>query len=495
MANPIFRSQYTAAQIESLIGHGVPIVQNGTWWTWNVNTSAYVDTGASAEGAEAWHGIADEFDATASYAAGDLVIYNGELYVCTTAHTGAWDAADFAATTVAAQLKIFEDDKSIALGAYPHATVSGAVAYFMDGADGIPVRSLTAQIAPVQAAGTPTPESPLPISGWTKATIPATGSNILDPSTSEVGYIRADGSINIVTPVNYGVHSALIPVHAGDNLLLTGFYNYPTTDYFRIHGYDSNGNWVEQLSFGTANDQQPNVRVTATVPDDIYYAKISYTTLAKRMMLVFGSEDLPYAPFVGKTVSVNWQTEAGTVYGGTITYLGNKLWQLLPTKAGVDLGTLSWTAQSMSGNRTAFYVPQSSLPAAPLYPQFSSDVPDALSSIATPTYQTASSWGVNSFLFTASAGVLPANALAYIFDANQFADADDFRAAVTGQTLVYALATPAAPISLTADDVLSLLGDTNVWADCGDVSVDYRADTTLYIDGKVNAIMAAIAEL
>lgn len=44
--------------------------------------------------------IADEFDSTATYAVDDYVIYEGVLYKCTTAHSGAWDATDFTATLV-----------------------------------------------------------------------------------------------------------------------------------------------------------------------------------------------------------------------------------------------------------------------------------------------------------------------------------------------------------------------------------------------------------
>lgn len=44
--------------------------------------------------------IADDFDPTESYAVGEYVVYEGTLYKCTTAHTGAWDASDFDATQV-----------------------------------------------------------------------------------------------------------------------------------------------------------------------------------------------------------------------------------------------------------------------------------------------------------------------------------------------------------------------------------------------------------
>ena len=48
--------------------------------------------------------IAPAFDATASYAVGDLVYYGGTIYRCTNAHEGDWDADDFSATTISGEL-------------------------------------------------------------------------------------------------------------------------------------------------------------------------------------------------------------------------------------------------------------------------------------------------------------------------------------------------------------------------------------------------------
>lgn len=358
MANPIFRSQYTAAQIESLIGHGVPIVQNGTWWTWDVATSAYVDTGASAEGAEAWHGIADEFDSTSSYAVGDLVIYNGELYVCTTAHTGAWDATHFAATTVAAQIKDFEDDKSIALGAYPHAVVSGAVASFSDGADNIPVRSLTAQIVPVQSgSGDPSPTNVRPISGWNGAQI-------------------------VVSP---------------------------TQD----------------------------------------------------------AED-------GTTYTVAFPSPPGTVCGGTLTDNGNGTWTLTVTHILADVlwGDVTGETVGTTITRKQFY----NAFTAPVVQSGNG----CINSVGAPYLSAYDNVSVH--YYVAGDG-LRVN----LFLPNETPDTT--RIQITGE-----LVDPQT-YTISAESVKTLLGSNNIVADCGDVSVDYRADTTLYIDGKVNAIMAAIAEL
>ena len=48
--------------------------------------------------------IAEEFDATATYAVGDYTIEEGVLYRCTAPHTGAWDANDFTETTVSDEI-------------------------------------------------------------------------------------------------------------------------------------------------------------------------------------------------------------------------------------------------------------------------------------------------------------------------------------------------------------------------------------------------------
>lgn len=49
--------------------------------------------------------IAPAFDDTSTYAVGDYVIYNDQLYKCITAHTGAWAALDFVATTLSDEIK------------------------------------------------------------------------------------------------------------------------------------------------------------------------------------------------------------------------------------------------------------------------------------------------------------------------------------------------------------------------------------------------------
>ena len=60
---------------------------------------------------------------------------------------------------------------------------------------------------------------------------------------------------------------------------------------------------------------------------------------------------------------------------------------------------------------------------------------------------------------------------------------DEFKAALAADHahLCYELSNPQT-YQLTPTEVSTLLGANNIWADTGDVSVNYRADTTLYID-------------
>ena len=202
MANvnqPLWRLPYLAEQIQNLVEHAVPIVRNGNWWMWDISAGAYVDSGLSAEGAESWHGLADDFSSGASYAVGDLVMFNGELYACITAHSGAWTAADFAKTTVDAQKASW----AVALGAYPTETSTGASASTECGADGIPLKSLTVPLVAVwDGSGTPSTSNIREVSGWTGVNIARNAGQSTIPVSwqTEAGEVYG-GELNVLTGV------------------------------------------------------------------------------------------------------------------------------------------------------------------------------------------------------------------------------------------------------------------------------------------------------
>jgi hypothetical protein len=72
----------------------------------------------------------------------------------------------------------------------------------------------------------------------------------------------------------------------------------------------------------------------------------------------------------------------------------------------------------------------------------------------------------------------------YVKD-TRFTSIADFKAANVGKLLYYPFATLPDPIILTAEDLVLLLGNNNVWANTGDSELTYAADIKLYIDKKL----------
>lgn len=69
----------------------------------------------------------------------------------------------------------------------------------------------------------------------------------------------------------------------------------------------------------------------------------------------------------------------------------------------------------------------------------------------------------------------------------------EWKALALDVQVVLPLATPIT-YHLTPQEITTLLGQNNIWADTGDMSVTYRADTKLYIDKKFTELQALILE-
>ena len=183
-----------------------------------------------------------------------------------------------------------------------------------------------------------------------------------------------------------------------------------------------------------------------------------------------------YESYFGVTIPISWQSEAGTVYGGTLDVTTGLL---TVTMAEVDLGTLNWTYLP-SGSTVApfFYAPKSNIkyignPATIRYPFLCSKYAVGIRRVG----------DFNDKQIAADGSATVVNQI-QIKD-SAYTDAAIFKAAMSGVQLVYELATPQT-YQLTPTEVEMLLGENNVWADTGDSTVTYRADTKLYIQ-KINA--------
>ena len=157
-----------------------------------------------------------------------------------------------------------------------------------------------------------------------------------------------------------------------------------------------------------------------------------------------------------ETVSVPWEEEAGTVYGGTLDVTGGVL---TVTHVYVDLGTLSWI-------RTTSYA----------HPFFYAQKLDykrrtnvMCSGFAPIKPRMASGFGNDAADLSVTGGY--DNSQIYVrYDA--YSDAASFKSAVSGVVLVYQLATPQT-YQLTLQQIQMLKGANVLWSDAGDLTLTY----------------------
>ncbi len=171
---------------------------------------------------------------------------------------------------------------------------------------------------------------------------------------------------------------------------------------------------------------------------------------------------------------------AGTVYGGTLDAVSGVLTvdKGFVTLDGTQtIANRNWRATSNSvGWLYPYSVTQN------VVPNSSAEVPDVISNrVKTASYSAAYNGTENncvSLVYDTS----KVYGLAVRYD-NTLLTTDAAINAFLAENpiqVVYSLATPLT-YQLTAQEITSLLGINNVWSDAGDMDVEYRADTRLYI--------------
>lgn len=151
-----------------------------------------------------------------------------------------------------------------------------------------------------------------------------------------------------------------------------------------------------------------------------------------------------------------------TVYGGTLNVTTGAL---TINMAMVDLGTLNWFYNSASLYFSAIIADMENK-----Y-NYASDVTDIIMSIA--KYKGAGVGWANM-----ANGDFGVNAKDIRLKLTDYTSAAALVAAITGQQLVYPLATPTT-VQLTPTQVSTLLGQNNIWADSGEVEVKVAAPVDL----------------
>lgn len=166
-----------------------------------------------------------------------------------------------------------------------------------------------------------------------------------------------------------------------------------------------------------------------------------------------------------------------TVYGGTLDVVTGKL---IVDRAMVDLGTLIW---SYNASATQPFMFSSSISGTVKLPTASTQVAGLTCSML-PTVSANSIYIGES---TTGIGV-HLNGQVRVVYPNMPTNVNEFKTAMNGVQLCYELATPL-EYTLTPQEVTTLLGSNNIYADCGDIeSAEYLIDTKVYVDSQRVAI-------
>ncbi len=225
--------------------------------------------------------------------------------------------------------------RAAVLASYPTDTASGSLATFPDGGDGVPVKSLTVNISAVQAgSGDPGPDNIRPISGFTGATVTRVGKNLFPPyiGPATAGGVtmtpNKDGSFALEGTASATAFTAArtlpFPVASGTNVsfrLGNDLINSEvglrviwseaggTTRYGTLYRAEA----VDQTAEGVAASFAAN-RVQTVVASN--HGDVTKITLKPQLEL--GDKATAWEPYTEETVTVSWDAEAGTVYGGSL---------------------------------------------------------------------------------------------------------------------------------------------------------------------------------
>lgn len=181
------------------------------------------------------------------------------------------------------------------------------IATLTDGAENVPMKSLVVDIVPKQASGTPTPDNPLPITGFSEVNVTKCGINIWNEltelgnidnatgeDTSSNSILRTKGYIDVKPNTSYYFKA---PTETGRNL----------TVFF----YDENKNFIS-LAYKQNN--------TETTPQNAHYMRFKIasaygTTYNNDISINYPSSDTQYHAYNGTTFTI---ALGQTVYGGEV---------------------------------------------------------------------------------------------------------------------------------------------------------------------------------
>lgn len=365
-------------------------------------------------------------------------------------------------------------------GAFIVKSAEGNIASFNDGADNVPMKSVKVAIVPKQSgSGDPSPSNVRPITGTSTVNVTVAGFNLLDESL----FLEASGW-QISNGYYTGAWNAMFAKYNQ-----TGLWKNESGYTGRICvswvGYGGGSGCRFQINYTDGTNSSSSITATerhevllSTAGKVVDSIGVNYsssgTVYLKNVIFSFdSSRNGEYEPFTGHITPVPL---GQTVYGGevdvatgvlTLTH-GMKYYD--GTATPYDVTTNFGTGY----NRASYLNTQSDAKRGTAY------------AIMLDKFAYSNSYYLGLYKAHINEnGILLLgipDTITSVAQMKTWAGQNPF-------TVVYELATPTT-VQLAPTQVATLLGTNNVWADCGAVEVEYRADPTLAYNELANVIVS-----
>ena len=376
-------------------------------------------------------------------------------------------------------------------------TASGDIASFADGADGMQIRKIVGTIVPVQSGtGDPSPDNVRPISGWT-------GANIEQSKSNNLLYLpdgALGGGTRRTTGITDGVFSVVIGAGSVSTNQCVSFGTVPAfkrcipqgTYVFRIFNlnsaslnaanmqlhYEENGEAKTVVNGGTFTVTAEKGALYTAIHNTLQITYSSGISTFSASITPVALDTNTYVKAVRATLPINWQSEAGTIYGGQVTLNEDGSADVVATSVRrVFDSSASWV---FSVNET---VAQVSISPAFANSYINSNY-EVLCNIGEYIRKESGQGSAGKFTLRAY------NKNLFIWLSPEDFPTEQAWNAFVSETPVEVYGVISNPNNYSYyhfDNIGSLytyLGTNNVWIDTGSISeCDYPADTKLYIDG------------
>ena len=177
------------------------------------------------------------------------------------------------------------------------------------------LKSCVLSFSPVQAgSGDPSPDNIRDISGYTGVTVARCKKNIYNGTLVTGKYYDANGVEQSLSSMN---HSGFIPVDPNTKYTFSSVSSVRDS-VMRVSGFDANKAWIAAVTQVSTPANGTPYDVTFTTPANCEYIIFNVYTGNSNVQVESGASKTTYEAYSGQDYTFSWQTEAGTVYGGTL---------------------------------------------------------------------------------------------------------------------------------------------------------------------------------